>query len=37
VKLRSEKRPQAREGEAVHLAFDAAEAHLFDPATGKRL
>jgi ABC-type sugar transport system ATPase subunit len=37
VKLRAGELPPVREGEAVHLAFDPAAAHLFDRASGQRI
>jgi ABC-type sugar transport system ATPase subunit len=37
VKLRAGELPAVREGEGVHLSFDAAAAHLFDWATGNRI
>ena len=37
VKLRAGELPAVREGEAVHLAFDPAAAHLFDRAGGHRI
>jgi multiple sugar transport system ATP-binding protein len=37
VKVRMDKRPTVAEGESVGLAFDAADVHLFDDATGMRL
>jgi len=36
IKMRTERKPAAREGELVHLAFDPAALHLFDPRTGAR-
>ena len=36
VKLRSDTRPQVREGEDVHLAFAPDAVHLFDAASGVR-
>jgi ABC-type sugar transport system ATPase subunit len=36
VKMRTDRRPAAREGDAVHLAFDAAAVHVFDAASGLR-
>jgi multiple sugar transport system ATP-binding protein len=37
VKVRTDKPPTLAEGESVGLAFDAADIHLFDEATGMRL
>jgi multiple sugar transport system ATP-binding protein len=37
VKVRTQHRPEVREGEAVHLHFDAAALHLFDRDSGARL
>jgi multiple sugar transport system ATP-binding protein len=36
VKLRSDARPQVREGEDVHLAFAPHAVHLFDKTSGRR-
>jgi multiple sugar transport system ATP-binding protein len=36
LKLRTEGRPPVREGDRVHLAFDAGAIHLFDAASGDR-
>jgi multiple sugar transport system ATP-binding protein len=37
LKLKSDRVPDVREGEAVHLGFAPEAAHLFDPQTGARL
>ena len=37
VKQKSDRLPDAREGDAVHLAFAPQSAHVFDRATGARL
>jgi multiple sugar transport system ATP-binding protein len=37
VKVRTDKPPTLAEGESIGLAFDAADIHLFDEATGMRL
>jgi ABC-type sugar transport system ATPase subunit len=37
VKVRTQHRPEVREGEAVHLHFDATALHLFDRDSGARL
>lgn len=37
VKLRAGELPSVREGDAIHVAFDPAAAHLFDRASGQRL
>jgi ABC-type sugar transport system ATPase subunit len=37
VKLRAGELPAVREGDAVHLSFDPAAAHLFDRASGQRI
>jgi ABC-type sugar transport system ATPase subunit len=37
LRMRSDKRPALREGDTVRLAFDPADAHLFDSGTGLRL
>jgi ABC-type sugar transport system ATPase subunit len=37
VKMRSEARPAAREGDTVRIVFAAHDVHLFDPGTGARL
>ena len=37
LRMRSDKRPALSEGETVRLAFDPADAHLFDSETGLRL
>jgi multiple sugar transport system ATP-binding protein len=37
VKLRTDRPPQLSEAQEVRLSFDAADAHLFDEATGRRL
>ena len=36
VKMRADRRPTAKEGDAVHIAWDPAAVHLFDPASGER-
>jgi ABC-type sugar transport system ATPase subunit len=36
VKMRTEGRPAVGEGEQVHIAFDTAALHVFDPASGLR-
>jgi multiple sugar transport system ATP-binding protein/inositol-phosphate transport system ATP-binding protein len=36
VKMRTDRRPAAREGDAVSIALDPADLHVFDPATGER-
>jgi multiple sugar transport system ATP-binding protein len=36
VKIRSEGRPDVREGDSVHLAFAPRSIHLFDATTGDR-
>ncbi|HEY1326383.1 MAG TPA: ABC transporter ATP-binding protein [Casimicrobiaceae bacterium] len=36
VKMRTDRRPSAREGEAVHIAFEPMAVHLFDPGSGAR-
>ena len=37
LKLKSDRLPAVREGDAVQLGFDPAAAHLFDPHSGVRL
>ena len=37
LRMRSDRRPALSEGETVRLAFDPADAHLFDSGTGLRL
>ena len=37
VRLRTDRPPQLAEGQVVRLSFDAADAHLFDETTGRRL
>ena len=37
LKLKSDRVPEVREGDAVHLGFAPEAAHLFDTATGARL
>jgi ABC-type sugar transport system ATPase subunit len=36
VKMRTDRRPAAKEGEAVHVAFDPSSLHLFDAVSGQR-
>jgi multiple sugar transport system ATP-binding protein len=36
VKMRTDRRPTAKEGDAVHLAWDPAAVHVFDPISGER-
>jgi ABC-type sugar transport system ATPase subunit len=36
LKMRSEGRPAVKEGDSVHVAFDAAALHVFDAASGLR-
>jgi multiple sugar transport system ATP-binding protein len=36
VKMRTDRRPAVREGDAVHFAFDPADLHVFDPTSGMR-
>jgi ABC-type sugar transport system ATPase subunit len=36
VKMRTDRRPAAREGEAVYVALDPADLHVFDPQSGAR-
>jgi ABC-type sugar transport system ATPase subunit len=36
VKMGTDRRPTAKRGDAVHLAWDPAAVHLFDPASGER-
>ena len=36
VKMRTDRRPDAREGDVVRLALDPGSLHLFDPQTGAR-
>ena len=37
LKMKSDGPPAVREGDAVHVAFAPAAAHLFDPGDGARL
>jgi ABC-type sugar transport system ATPase subunit len=37
LKMRTDARTRVAEGEQVHVAFDPADAHLFDAATGQRI
>jgi ABC-type sugar transport system ATPase subunit len=37
VKMRTDRRPAAREGDTVHVAFAPHDAHLFEPAGGARI
>lgn len=36
VEMRTDRRPAAREGDPVLVAFGPSAVHLFDPATGER-
>lgn len=37
TKLKSDRLPNLREGEHIHLAFNPESSHLFDPTTGQRI
>lgn len=37
VKMRTDRRPVAQEGDAVHIAFERSAVHLFDAASGERV
>ena len=37
LKLKGDRLPDVREGDAVHLGFAPDAVHLFDPASGARL